>query len=179
MGLMIPPYSLPSADPSAALRFWFTPLQSQEALGFILATLAEPGEIWLAAFAFTHPRIFNAICDRSYKCLRTNLIVDHSQSKTADSAPLLNNLHRMGVNVIISCSPAGRDQSQHRKAIIAPPLVIESSANFTQRGFLQSNVILAINSESYAAASLAHWRHLQHIAATHAADWKLPGVVAV
>ena len=154
------------------LLAWFTPAEANEALTFILARLREPGEVRMFAFTFTHPLVYQALCDRHAAKQPSRILADYSQSQTADSLPLLKNLHRLGIETTLCSSPLCRDQCQHRKAMILPAVVIEMSANFTQRGFCQTNTVLAINNPEYHAKSVAHWNLCYTAAKKLCADWQ-------
>jgi len=146
-------------DPPAKIEVGFGP-ENDRVERFVLRCLAEAtGSIRLAAYAFSAPRIVDALIDAHKRGVDVKLVVDFRHNIEEDRKGLGRTAPNRLVNAGIAVRTNNLYRTHHDKySVIDERTVQTASYNYADSAKLNSeNAIVVQNDKAVAAQYLAHW----------------------
>jgi hypothetical protein len=155
-------YLLPGDGPAAEAEF--------------LHHLADNGEMYITAYAFTLPQMIDQLLANHAAGDLLHLYLDSSQAAGATEKPLVQKLVDAGIEVTIGTSPEGSQYICHTKGIVCldrPPWCWEGSVNFSIGGWHQVNTAMVFRSAAWAKAFVDQFQGLRQFAWTNERNLQL------
>ncbi len=148
-------YLLPGDGPAAEQEF--------------LHHLADNGEMYVTAYAFTLPQMIDQLLANHAAGDLLHIYLDSSQATGATEKPLVQRLVDAGIEVTIGTSPEGSNYICHTKGITCldnPPWCWEGSVNFSIGGWHQVNTAMVFRCADWAKNFVDQFQGLRQFAWT-------------
>ena len=176
---MTPPFRI-----RGTIECYLLPGDGAKAESDFLHHLADDGEMYITAYAFTLVPMIDQLLANFQRGDPLHIYLDHSQASGRMEKPQVLRLVNAGVEVTIGTSPAGSQYICHTKGIVCldrPPWCWEGSVNFSESGWHQVNTAMVFHSSGWAQAFVEQFRGLRQFAWTNERRFQLmpappPGV---
>lgn len=117
------------------IELWFLP-DPLKAFNRLLKVINEANKtIYIAMFAWTHPRLADAVIEAHKRGVKVEIIVDHQLGKGA-GAEIVTKLHQAGVSVSLS---EGNSLLHYKCLYVDEKVLVSGSTNWTRAAFKQND----------------------------------------
>ncbi len=171
---------------TGTVECFLLPEDGQTAEAALLTHLADNGEMYITAYAFTLVPMIDQLLANFQRGDPLHLYLDYSQESGTAEKPEVQRLVDAGMEITIGTSPEGSKYICHTKGIVCldnPPWCWEGSVNFSESGWHQVNTAMMFNSLVWAQAFVNQFKGLRQFAWTSERSFQLmkkppPGVTA-